>query len=74
MYLMHLCRYSNIACELLTSDFNAITEKLAGDDKVLTSIYAFLASDRPSNPLMASFFSKLMGLLIARKSELVSAG
>jgi len=64
-------KYNNIACELLTSDVNAITEKLAGDENLLNNVYSFLASDRPSNPLMASFFSKLMGLLIARKSDLM---
>lgn len=67
-----MCRYCNIACELLTSDVNAITDKMVSDDKLVNSFYAFLDSDRPSNPLMASFVSKIMGLLIARKSEQVS--
>ena len=67
-----LYKFPNIACELLTSDCPQITEKLAGEETYLNKIYSFLESEGVMNPLLASFFSKVMGLLIARKSELVS--
>ena len=67
-----LYKFPNIACELLTSDCPQITEKLAGEETYLNKIYSFLESESVMNPLLASFFSKVMGLLIARKSELVS--
>ena len=51
---------------------NDITEALAVEDGLLERVYAFLESEGPLNPLLASFFSKVMGLLIARKSDVVS--
>ncbi|KAI0242408.1 Serine/threonine-protein phosphatase 6 regulatory subunit 3 [Lamellibrachia satsuma] len=67
------CRYKypNTACELLTSDVPGITDKLITEDALLDKIYAFLEAEGPLNFLMASFFSKVMGLLITRKSEVM---
>ncbi|KAK7870635.1 hypothetical protein R5R35_009131 [Gryllus longicercus] len=62
-------KYSNIACELLTCDVPALNERLAGDEALLGKLYAFLEADCPLNPLLASFFSKTIGVLVARKSE-----
>ena len=64
-------RYANTACELLISDCPPITDKLASEDRYRDQIYAFLQSDAPFNPLLASFISKTMGILIARKSDMV---
>lgn len=64
-------RYPNTACELLTSDVSQINDKLAGDESLVDKLYAFLEGEKPLNPLLASFFSKVMGLLITRKSEMV---
>lgn len=62
-------KYPNIACELLTSDVNPITDKLAGDVALMNKVYSFIENDAPLNPLLASFYSKVMGLLISRRSE-----
>ncbi|XP_034163223.1 serine/threonine-protein phosphatase 6 regulatory subunit 2a isoform X3 [Pangasianodon hypophthalmus] len=59
----------NIACDLLTSDVTAINDKLGGDVSLLEKLYSFLEQDPPLNPLLASFFSKTIGNLIARKTE-----
>ncbi|XP_066579988.1 serine/threonine-protein phosphatase 6 regulatory subunit 2a isoform X2 [Amia ocellicauda] len=64
-------KYPNIACELLTSDVNHINDKLGGDESLLEILYGFLEQDPPLNPLLASFFSKTIGNLIARKTEQV---
>ena len=69
---MYFTRYPNIACELLTSDVNPITDKLAGDSALMNKVYSFIENDAPLNPLLASFYSKVMGLLISRRSEKVS--
>jgi hypothetical protein len=66
-------KYPNIACELLTCDVPALNERLAGDEALLGKLYAFLESDKPLNSLLASFFSKTIGVLVARKSEQVSS-
>ena len=69
----YLSRYPNTACELLTSDVTQINDKLAGEHDLVSMLYSFLEGEKPLNPLLASFFSKVMGLLITRKSEMVSA-
>jgi len=62
-------KYPNIACELLTSDVNMINDSLADNPDLLNQLYAFLEIECPLNPLLASFFSKVMGLLITRKPD-----
>ncbi|KAI5624326.1 serine/threonine-protein phosphatase 6 regulatory subunit 2, partial [Silurus asotus] len=62
-------KYANTACELLTCDVSAINDKVGGDDSLLNTLYTFLEQDPPLNPLLASFFSKTFGNLIARKTE-----
>ncbi|XP_029471450.1 serine/threonine-protein phosphatase 6 regulatory subunit 2 isoform X2 [Rhinatrema bivittatum] len=64
-------KYPNTACELLTSDVPQINDKLGGDEKLLNILYDFLDHEPPLNPLLASFFSKTIGNLIARKTEQV---
>jgi hypothetical protein len=64
-------KYPNIACELLTSDVSAINERLASDEVLLDKLYSFLECEPPLNPLLASYFSRIMGALIAKKTEQV---
>lgn len=64
-------KFPNIACELLTSDVSIINDKLGGDESLLETLYKFLDQEPPLNPLLASFFSKTIGNLIARKTEQV---
>jgi len=44
---------------------------LVTTESLLNSVYTFLESDQDLNPLQASFFSKVMGLLITRRSQMV---
>lgn len=69
--LFCLSRFPNIACELLTSDVALINDKLGGDESLLEKLYHFLEQEAPLNPLLASFFSKTIGNLIARKTDQV---
>jgi len=71
LVIMHVCRYPNISCELLTSDICQITDALVSGGTLFTSLMNFLESDRPLNPLQASFYGKLVALLISRRGELV---
>ena len=50
-----------------------INDKLGGDESLLETLYHFLEQDPPLNPLLASFFSKTIGNLIARKTEQVTS-
>lgn len=71
--LCFIFRFPNIACELLTSDVSIINDKLGGEESLLEMLYHFLEQDPPLNPLLASFFSKTIGNLIARKTEQVES-
>uniref|UniRef100_A0A1B6LIN9 Uncharacterized protein n=1 Tax=Graphocephala atropunctata TaxID=36148 RepID=A0A1B6LIN9_9HEMI len=62
-------KHSNIACELLTTDIPSLTENLARDPTLLSKLYSFLESEPPLNPLLASFFSRTMGVLVVRRTE-----
>ncbi|XP_076878440.1 serine/threonine-protein phosphatase 6 regulatory subunit 3 isoform X2 [Brachyhypopomus gauderio] len=62
-------KYPNISCELLTSDVGQINDRLGEDDALLLKLYGFLQSEPPLNPLLASFFSKVLSILIGRKPE-----
>ncbi|XP_020790370.2 serine/threonine-protein phosphatase 6 regulatory subunit 2 [Boleophthalmus pectinirostris] len=64
-------KHPNIACELLTCDVGLINDKLGNEEPLLESLYSFLEQPPPLNPLLASFFSKTIGNLIARKTEQV---
>ncbi|XP_047403939.1 serine/threonine-protein phosphatase 6 regulatory subunit 2 isoform X2 [Sciurus carolinensis] len=64
-------KYPNTACELLTCDVPQISDRLGEDESLLSLLYDFLDREPPLNPLLASFFSKTIGNLIARKTEQV---
>lgn len=64
-------KYCNIACEILTCDVPAINERLASDQNLLAKLYTFFDNEPPLNPLLASFVSKIMGVLITKKTEQV---
>lgn len=64
-------KYPNTACELLTCDVPQINDRLGGDEALLGLLYDFLDHEPPLNPLLASFFSKTIGNLIARKTDQV---
>ncbi|KAK2838308.1 hypothetical protein Q7C36_013122 [Tachysurus vachellii] len=62
-------KYPNISCELLTSDVGQINDRLGEDESLLVKLYGFLQNEPPLNPLLASFFSKVLSILIGRKPE-----
>lgn len=64
-------KYPNVACELLTCNVPSLNEKLAGDETLLAKLYSFIDTDEPLNPLLASFFSKTIGVLLTRRSDQV---
>ncbi|EHB15312.1 Serine/threonine-protein phosphatase 6 regulatory subunit 3 [Heterocephalus glaber] len=62
-------KYSNISCELLTSEVSQMNDRLGEDESLLMKLYSFLLNDSPLNPLLASFFSEVLSILISRKPE-----
>ncbi|XP_074872293.1 serine/threonine-protein phosphatase 6 regulatory subunit 1 isoform X3 [Carettochelys insculpta] len=66
-------KYPSVSCEILTSDVSPITDALGEDEGLLRQLYAFLQAHGALNPLLASFFSKVMGILISRKTDQIVA-
>ncbi|XP_068953371.1 serine/threonine-protein phosphatase 6 regulatory subunit 1 isoform X6 [Petaurus breviceps papuanus] len=62
-------KYPSVSCEILTSDVPQINDALGEDEALLGRLYGFLQNRAPLNPLLASFFSKVMGVLINRKTD-----
>jgi len=50
---------------------NTFCKIFSGDEALLAKLYSFIDTDQPLNPLLASFFSKTIGVLVARKSDQV---
>jgi hypothetical protein len=55
----------------MTSDVNPISDALVSDESMLNKLYNFIDTDKQLNPLLASFFSKVMGLLFVKRTEFV---
>lgn len=64
-------KYANIACEILTCDVGAVSDALVSNETLLNKLYYFIEPEKELNPLLASFYSKLMGLLFAKRTEIV---
>ncbi|XP_022101948.1 serine/threonine-protein phosphatase 6 regulatory subunit 3-like isoform X2 [Acanthaster planci] len=64
-------KHPNMACELLTSEVGAISDKLAETESAMNALWSFLDHEPPLNPLLASFFSKTIGSLLVRRPEVV---
>ncbi len=62
-------KYSSISCELLTCDISSMNNALVRDNTVLEKLYSFLRNNSELNPLMASFFTKVVGSIISRNTE-----
>lgn len=62
-------KYSNTACEILVSDVAQLNDALGDTDSLREKLFSFLDDEPPLNPLLASFFSKVVGILLSRKPE-----
>ncbi|OCT70945.1 serine/threonine-protein phosphatase 6 regulatory subunit 1 isoform X2 [Xenopus laevis] len=66
-------KYPSVSCEILTADVSQINDALGEDESLLKTLYGFLQTNEDLNPLLCSFFSKVMGILINRKTEQIIA-
>ncbi|XP_076040468.1 phosphatase 6 regulatory subunit 1-like protein fmt isoform X3 [Oratosquilla oratoria] len=62
-------KYANLAAEILTSDVPVVISSLVSNKCLLDKLYGLLEREKPLNPLLASFFSKVLGMLVQRRSE-----
>ncbi|KAG1675723.1 Serine/threonine-protein phosphatase 6 regulatory subunit 3 [Nymphon striatum] len=78
-------KYADIACELLTADVNDINDYFMENHELLDKLYSFLQPNEENtsstessvnkeclkqlNPLLASFFSKTLSILLTKRTE-----
>ena len=62
-----------VCCELLSSDASIITDTLANDSILLLQLWSFIRTREEINPLLASFFSKVVQILLNRRPNVVLA-
>lgn len=60
---------STISCELLTCDIPAMNDIFFQNTEFIDKLYMFLYNQPPLNPLLASYFAKIIGSLILRKTD-----
>ena len=64
-------KYCSISCELLTCDISSMNSALVRDNTILDRLYSFLHKNSPFNPLIASFYTKVVCSIISRNTEYV---
>lgn len=64
--------HSYIACEVLTSQLSTLSDCLSADVMQMTRLCDFINKEPPLNPLLASFFSKTIRMLLDRGNKQVS--
>lgn len=64
-------KYPHLACELLTSEVFTIVEQLSTSEYLMNMLWEFLDSSTPLNPLLASFISKVLGMLLNKETNVI---
>ncbi|XP_064396518.1 serine/threonine-protein phosphatase 6 regulatory subunit 3-like isoform X2 [Halichondria panicea] len=64
-------KYPHIACELLTSEVFTITEQLSASEYLMGLLWSFLDSTGPLNPLVGSFISKVLAMLLNKEPMVI---
>lgn len=64
-------RHASIACEVLTSQLPMLNDRLSLDTVQMNRLCDFINRDPPLNPLLASYFSKTVEMLLERSTKQV---
>ncbi|XP_045499443.1 serine/threonine-protein phosphatase 6 regulatory subunit 3 [Colias croceus] len=62
-------RHSNIACEVLTSQLSTLSHRLCMDPVQMNRLCDFVNREPPLNPLLASYFSRTVEMLLKRSPK-----
>ncbi|XP_047025168.1 serine/threonine-protein phosphatase 6 regulatory subunit 3 isoform X1 [Helicoverpa zea] len=62
-------RHANIACEVLTSHLSMLSDRLSLDATQMNRLCDFINREPPLNPLLASYFSKTVEMLLERSPK-----
>lgn len=59
----------HVASEILSCEVQQISSAISQSEATLEKLFAFMELEAPLNPLLASFFTKAVGIILARKAE-----
>eukprot|EP00127_Corallochytrium_limacisporum_P007311 Clim_evm52s246 gene=Clim_evmTU52s246 len=62
-------KYAHVSAEILASEVWAVCEALTSDENLLTLLFFVLENDPPLNPLTASYFAKIVSVLLTKNSS-----
>ncbi|KAJ2950850.1 hypothetical protein O0L34_g5208 [Tuta absoluta] len=62
-------RHASIACEVLTSQLSTLADRLSLDTVQMNRLCDFINKEPPLNPLLASYFSKTVEMLLERSPK-----
>ncbi|KAI5637673.1 SIT4 phosphatase-associated protein domain-containing protein [Phthorimaea operculella] len=62
-------RHASIACEVLTSHLSTLADRLSLDTVQMNRLCDFINKEPPLNPLLASYFSKTVEMLLERSPK-----
>ncbi|CAG9787998.1 unnamed protein product [Diatraea saccharalis] len=67
-------KHASIACEVLTSHLSTLSDRLSMNVVQMNRLCDFINRDPPLNPLLASYFSKTVEMLLERSPKQASPG
>jgi hypothetical protein len=70
--LLVKCRYPFIACEVIACEVWGIFESALSNIDMLVKFWEFLDRPAPLNPVQASYFAKVIGVFLMKKTGDVS--
>lgn len=65
-------KHANIASEVLTSNLSMLRDRLSMDAVQMNRLCDFVSKEPPLNPLLASYFSKTVEMLLERSPKQVN--
>lgn len=66
--LLVKCRYPFIACEVIACEVWGIFESALSNIDMLVKFWEFLDRPAPLNPVQASYFAKVIGVFLMKKT------
>ena len=61
-------KYPFVACEVFTCEIDAVFATLLDDSALVAKLFGYLDRPAPLNPLQAGYFSKVIGVLLSRRT------
>lgn len=72
LFCVLIDRYPFIACEVIACEIWGVFESALSNIEILVKFWEFLDRPPPLNPVQASYFAKVIGVFLVKKTSEVS--